>query len=131
MLDQRSREMLYFKTPVFLTDLAIHLATLGVLLSVMEESYLMGSVSYIGLRIYALLAIAFGCAIAVTGLRLHERRIKGSVVVWRAVKQTIMTYMMFVILLALMYKTTPRYLVVAQACVTMVEIGRASCRERV
>lgn len=123
MLDQRSREMLYFKTPVFLTDLAIHLATLGVLLSVMEESYLMGSVSYIGLRIYALLAIAFGCAIAVTGLRLHERRIKGSVVVWRAVKQTIMTYMMFVILLALMYKTTPRYLVVAQACVTMVVIA--------
>ena len=36
MLDQRSREILYFKLPVFVTDLAIHLATLGVLLGVMR-----------------------------------------------------------------------------------------------
>lgn len=108
MLDQRSREILYFKLPVFVTDLAIHLATLGVLLGVMKSEYLAGPMSYIGMRIYVLLAIAFSCAISVTGIRLHERRIKGSVVVWRAMKQTVITYMVFVVLLAVVYKTTPR-----------------------
>ena len=32
MLDQKSREILYFKVPVFVMDLAIHLVTLAVLL---------------------------------------------------------------------------------------------------
>lgn len=91
MLDQNSKEFLYFKVPVFITDLAIHLGTLTVLMRTMEESYLMGEVSYIGFRIYALLAIAFSYAISVEGLRLHERKIKPSVVVWRAIKQTVLT----------------------------------------
>ena len=119
MLDQRSREILYFKVPVFVTDLAIHLATLGVLLGVLRSEYLAGPVSYIGMRIYVLLAIAFSCAISVTGIRLHERRIKGSVVVWRAMKQTVITYMVFVVLLAVVYKTTPRQLIFFQVWMTM------------
>ena len=119
MLDQKSREILYFKVPVFVTDLAIHLATLGVLLGVMRSEYLAGPVSYIGMRIYVLLAIAFSCAISVTGIRLHERRIKGSVVVWRAMKQTVITYMVFVVLLAVVYKTTPRQLIFFQVWMTM------------
>ena len=123
MLDQDSKEFLYFKVPVFITDLAIHLGTLTVLMRTMEESYLMGEVSYIGFRIYALLAIAFSYAISVEGLRLHERKIKPSVVVWRAIKQTVLTYIGFVVLLALVYKTTPRYLIVAQVGVTLVVVA--------
>ena len=45
MLDQNSKEFLYFKVPVFVTDLAIHLCTLAVLMRTLEESYLMGEVS--------------------------------------------------------------------------------------
>ena len=123
MLDQNSKEFLYFKVPVFVTDLVIHLCTLAVLMRTLEESYLMGEVSYIGLRIYALLAIAFSYAISVEGLRLHERKIKTSVVVWRAIKQTTLTYIAFVLLLALVYKTTPRYLIFAQVGVTLIVIA--------
>ena len=119
MLEQKSREILYFKVPVFVMDLAIHLVTLAVLLAVVKSDYLEGTVSYIGLRIYALLAIAFSCAISVIGLRLHERRIKGSVVVWRAIKQTVTTYLVFVVLLALVYKTTPRMLIFFQVWITL------------
>ena len=123
MLDQNSKEFLYFKVPVFVTDLVIHLCTLAVLMRTLEESYLMGEVSYIGMRIYAILVIAFSYAISVEGLRLHERKIKTSVVVWRAIKQTTLTYIAFVLLLALVYKTTPRYLIFAQAGVTSVVIA--------
>ena len=119
MLDQKSREILYFKVPVFVMDLAIHLVTLAVLLAMVKSDYLEGTLSYIGLRIYALLAIAFSCAISVIGLRLHERRIKGSVVVWRAIKQTVITYLVFVVLLALVYKTTPRMLIFFQVWITL------------
>ena len=113
MLDQNSKEFLYFKVPVFVTDLAIHLCTLAVLMRTLEESYLMGEVSYIGLRISAILAAAFSYDIYVEGVRLHERKIKTSVVFWRAIKQTTLTYITFVLLLALVYKTTPRYLIFA------------------
>ena len=123
MLDQNSKEFLYFKVPVFVTDLAIHLCTLAVLMRTLEESYLMGEVSYIGLRIYAILAVAFSYAISVEGLRLHERKIKTSVVFWRAIKQTTLTYITFVLLLALVYKTTPRYLIFAQVGVTLIVIA--------
>ena len=122
MLEQKSREILYFKVPVFVMDLAIHLVTLAVLLAVVKSDYLEGTVSYIGLRIYALLAIAFSCAISVIGLRLHERRIKGSVVVWRSIKQTVTTYLVFVVLLALVYKTTPRMLIFFQVWITLLLI---------
>ena len=133
MLDQNSKEFLYFKTPVFVLDLAIHLGTLAILLRSLEEAYLMGEVTYIGNRIYALLTIAFSYAISVQGLRLHERKIKPSVVVWRAVKQTVITYIAFVVLLAVVYKTTPRYLIFAQAGVTIVVItlGHLLCNKMV
>lgn len=122
MLDQRSREYIYYKIPIFVTDLVIHLSVLGALLGVMEDAYLAGPVSYIGLRIYALLAVSFACAISITPIRLHERRIKLSVVIWRAMRQTLTTYVLFVVLLALVYKTTPRYLVLAQATITMMAV---------
>ena len=133
MLDQNSKEFLYFKTPVFVLDLAIHLGTLAILLRSLEESYLMGEVTYIGNRIYALLTIAFSYAISVQGLRLHERKIKPAVVVWRAIKQTVITYIAFFVLLAVVYKTTPRYLIFAQAGVTIVVItlGHLLCNKMV
>lgn len=133
MLDQNSKEFLYFKTPVFVLDLAIHLGTLAILLRSLEEAYLMGEVTYIGNRIYALLTIAFSYAISVQGLRLHERKIKPSVVVWRAIKQTVITYIAFFVLLAVVYKTTPRYLIFAQAGVTIVVItlGHLLCNKMV
>lgn len=133
MLDQRSREYLYFRIPIFIADLVIHLSVLSVLLCVVEDAYLAGPVSYIGLRIYALLAVSFTCAISITPIRLHERRIKLSVVIWRAMRQTLTTYLMFVVLLALVYKTTPRYLVLVQMAVALVAIGlwHYSCNKAV
>ena len=119
MLDQRSKEYLYYKLPVFISDMGIHLITLGVLLKVLKAVYLAGPVSHIGLNIYALLIIAFYCAISVNGIRLHERQIKPAVVIWRAMKQTVITYFVFVILLALVYKATPRHLIFFQFGLTL------------
>ena len=123
MLDLNSRELLYFKLPVFISDMAIHLATLAILLDTMNPSYILGPVTYIGLKVYLMLALSFCYAISVYGLRLHERKIKPSVVVWRAVEQTFMTYIVFVVLLALVFKTTPRSLIFAQMGITMVVIA--------
>ena len=47
MLDQRSKEYLYYKLPVFISDMGIHLITLGVLLKVLKAVYLAGPVSHI------------------------------------------------------------------------------------
>lgn len=123
MLDQNSKEIIYFKVPVFVSDMAIHLITLAMLMAVLNPSYILGPVTYIGLKVYVLLALAFSCSIAIYGLRLHERKIKPSVVIWRAMEQTFMTYVVFTVLLALVYKTTPRLLLFAQMGITLVVVS--------
>lgn len=121
MTDQKSREIAYFKIPVFIMDLGLHLVVLLWMMNIMQERYLTGlCVDGQPLSsVFALLGISFAVSIGVIGLRLHERRIKIRMVLLRAMKQTLLTYAVFTVLLALVMKVSPRMLIVCQVGVTV------------
>lgn len=108
MIDQGSREILYYKVPVFISDLTLHFGVLWMLVKSLDEAYFDGMT--VGVELYVWLAIAYAIAVSTVGIRLNERGIKQSVVVWRATKQTLLTCLIYMILLALAYKATPRFL---------------------
>lgn len=105
MVNQNSREFFYYKVPIFLADLVLHLSVLAALLKTLPKEKLEGFGMDAGL--FSLLTISFSISIAVIGLRLHERRIRPAIVIWRAVRQTLLTYLLFSALLALIYKSVP------------------------
>lgn len=107
MIEQKSRELVYFKLPVFLTDLAIHLLTLRYVYDGRSKG------------IFLYLAFAFTISIIFMNLRLHERKIKVSVVVWRAFLQTFLTYVFFTVFLSIVFKVTPRRMVAEEMLITM------------
>ncbi len=121
MKEQSSREFLYYKVPVFLVDLTIHLGVLGWLLGSLPAGELAGLDLSNGLDkgIFAMLFMALTISIFVIGLRLHERKIKILTVLWRAVKQTMLTYLLFTIMLALIDKVVPRRLLFECFCITL------------
>lgn len=112
MKEQSSREILYYKVPVFLIDLTIHLSILYGLLKWLPADALAGIDLTNGLDkgIFAMLAVAFSISIFSIGLKLHERKIKIRKVLWRAVMQTAITYLIFTLMLALIDKSAPRQL---------------------
>lgn len=120
-IEQKSREILYFKIPVFITDLAIHLFVLYMLLTNLSKDILAGIDLSNGLDkgIFSMLAVSFSVSIIIFGLRLHERKINISLVIWRAVEQTVVTYIIFTVLLALIDKIVPRQLLFYQLFITM------------
>ena len=120
MTSQNSREFFYFRVPVFLVDLAIHLATLYFLFSAAPVERLAGLEN--GPAVYALLFVSFCIGVEFTPLKLHERRIKLRNVLWRAVKQTAVTYLAFTVLLSLVFKAAPRYLLFQELGITFVLI---------
>lgn len=110
MLNQKDRETLFFKLPIFIMDVSIHFAVLCLLLHVLPTEKLGGLSNHsITLGVYSLLFVAFSTSVIIFGLRLHERRIKASVIIWRALGQTLVTSAVFILLLALVYRITPRY----------------------
>ena len=121
MTNQKSREIVYFKAPIFLVDLSIHVLTLFFLVKTMPAGYFNGLVQngHLSTSVYSLLAISFCIAISVFNLRLHERQIKLRIVVWRAMKQTISTYIMFTVLMALVMKSSPRMVILSQVGITL------------
>lgn len=121
MKEQSSKEFYYFKVPVFLLDLTIHLGVLYWMLNTLPAHALAGLDLTIGLDkgIFAMLTVAFTLAIYTVGLRLHERKIKIRNVLWRAVKQTALTYLLFTIMLALIDKVAPRRLLLDCVCVSL------------
>lgn len=110
MVNQDSREFFYFKVPVFLADLVLHIGILAFFLKFLPSEKTYGFKMDVGLL--SLLAISFSTSIAVIGLRLHERRIRPNIVVWRAARQTLLTYMLFAVLVAMVYKTIPDPLII-------------------
>lgn len=121
MKEQTSKEFLYFKVPVFALDLTIHLCVLYWMLNTLPAQALVGIDLTNGLDkgIFAMLTVAFTLAIYTVGLRLHERKIKIRNVLWRAVKQTAITYLLFTIMLALIDKAAPRQLLLRCVCVSL------------
>lgn len=116
MQTQQAREVVYYKLPVFVVDGCIHLLVLLCLMKALPSSDLSGFLESLSgevkfdLGLFALLALSYACSIAVYGLKLHERRIRLWYVLWRAVKQSGLTYLLFTVALALVYKQAPRHL---------------------
>lgn len=113
MVNQSSREIFYFKIPIFVSDLLIHLGVLLTLIHIMtpsdvnqvaEERVILGTM--------ALLACSFTAAIGIAKIRLHERKINPARVIWRATYQTILTTLVFTIMMAMVYKIMPRHLII-------------------
>lgn len=126
MTNQQAREVFYFKIPVFIIDLFIHLITLYVLLWLMPNEELgipeRSMIETHELGIYAMLTFSFGISISLFSLRLHERKIKPVVVVLRAVLQTATTYLLFTVLLVMTYKIVPRQLISRELLATSIAI---------
>lgn len=106
MVNQKSREFFYFTIPVFIADLLIHICVLASLIHLLPSERALGIDGDMGP--YALLTVSFALAIGVVEIRLHNRRIRPMVVVWRAIRQTILTYLLFSLLIVMVYKTAPR-----------------------
>lgn len=120
MTNQKSREIIYFKLPVFVVDLGIHLLTLYCLLRWMPFADVSHLFVENGPRtLYGLLTVAFAISVGMIGLKLHERRIRISLVVWRALKQTVVTYILFTALTAMGFKNTPRLLLAYEALIAL------------
>lgn len=120
MVNQTSREVVYFKLPVAVADLIIHISTLLFLLN--SSAYvLMEGAGAIGndFGVYFLLMLSYWASIGIFGLRLHERKINLYFVLWRAVLQTALTCIFFSFLVAILYKVVPRHLFLSQFLVTL------------
>lgn len=120
MTNQNSREILYFKLPVFVVDLGIHLLTLGCLLRLLPFA----DISHLFVEdgpktLYGLLAVSFVVSISIFDLKIHERRIRISLVVWRALMQTVVTYILFTALIAIGFKNTPRLLLAYEVVIVV------------
>lgn len=113
MTYQTSREVLYFKVPVFAIDLGLHLGALAAWLHFLPDATLNGlRLDEMEWGLYAMLTMSFSLSISITGIRLHERKIQITTVVWRSLVQTGLTYTFFTILVAMLYKAVPRHLLV-------------------
>lgn len=134
MHSQNTKEIFYYKIPVFVVDLLIHTSILLLLLYFMPQEQLaplyqtgiLDSESFIGpnsMGMFALLFISFCFSISLTPIRLHERRIRKSYVFYRAIKQSFVTLLLFVLLMAVVYKITPRHFLFQQSILTFVIIS--------
>lgn len=114
MVEQSSREFVYFKIPVFIVDLLIHLSIFFIFAHSLPVSMTTGVHYATGVDkgVMALLVLSYTFSVFIIGLRLHERRIKLRLVLWRAVKQTLCTYLMLTVLLAMVEKIMPRQLII-------------------
>lgn len=119
MKSQTTREYFYFKVPVFVVDLFIHLSILGLLFNYLSPAALVG-LPVDQTPLYALLIFSFILGIYVTPLRLHERTIRIRYVLWRAVRQSAVTYLVFSLLIIFAFKATPRFLLFLEAGIAMV-----------
>lgn len=124
MTYQSSREILYYKVPVFVVDLLLHVSALTWWLYYLPSADLNGlGVDEMRWGLYLLIAVSFSSSIGIYGLRLHERKIKPALVLWRAVIQTLTTYLIFMFFVAVLYKAVPRQLIAASLALTLPAIS--------
>lgn len=111
MTYQSSREVLYYKVPVFLADLILHLLALAWWLYYLPDATLHGlRLEEMEWGMYALVTFSFCLSMSIYGVKLHERKISIANVIWRSVLQTTTTYIVLTILVAVLYKAVPRHL---------------------
>ncbi|MBQ0126573.1 MAG: exopolysaccharide biosynthesis polyprenyl glycosylphosphotransferase [Bacteroidales bacterium] len=109
MVNQSSREFFYFKVPVFIIDIALLLSVFLLLVRLLPPECHLGLDGAL-LGVCSLLVVSFAVVVGVVEIRLHERRIRPSVVFSRAVRMAVLTYFLFTVLVMMVYKTSPRML---------------------
>lgn len=119
MINQKGKEMLYYKIPMFVVDLGIHVVNMHFVIvanlwEIISMPWVRTTYKYYHYGIYVLLSIAFTACILSYGFRLQERHIKPLVVLWRAFLQTLITYTLFTALFALVFKVIPRSIIFQQ-----------------
>lgn len=120
MTYQSSREILYYKVPVFIIDLLLHLLALAWWLYYLPDATLKGlRLEEMEWAMYALMTISFSLSISIHGIKLHERNIRISSVIGRSLLQTASTYVCLTILIAVLYKAVPRHLIVDGLALTL------------
>lgn len=120
MTTQEGREIFYFKIPVFLIDLFVHLSTFWLVLRLLPHSSIADIINVDAEEgIYFLIALSFSATVGIFGLRLHERKIRLRVIFWRALLQTILTYTIMVVMVVFIYKVVPRQVVTAQTIIAL------------
>ena len=121
---QESKEFLYFKVPVFIIDLIIHLLSMYWLLDWAPDSMVLDiEQADAELGIYCLVAVSFSISISIFSLRLQERKIDPMRVIARAAAQTIITNIVLIVLMAMVYKAVPRHIFSYQLLLTMPSIA--------
>lgn len=114
MVNQASREVFYFKIPVFIIDSCIHLMVFFHLYHVLPDEALADFIGINPLVLSMLLSFSFFCSIRFFGIRIHEREIRPALVIWRSFLQTGFTYILLLIFITLVYKIVPRRMIFAQ-----------------
>ena len=121
---QESKEFFYYKIPVFIIDLIIHLYSMYWLLDRAPSSMVLDiEQADAELGIYCLVAVSFSISVSLFSIRLQERNIEPMRVIARAAAQTILTNIVLIVLMAMVYKAVPRHIFSYQLLFTMPAIA--------
>ena len=120
MVNQKSREFFYFKIPVFLTDLVIVCLTQFILFRTLKNTVNESSL-YAGF--YAILAMSLFIAVSVVPIKLHQRRIRPIVVMWRAARMTILAYVIYAALALVVFTNVPKNVILYGAVISTLVIS--------
>ncbi len=111
MTYQSSREVFYFKLPVFVVDLLICCSVLFVYFRVLPIEHLTGLIGRkyeIGLYVFLTLALCISSSNL--KIKLHERKTHPFTIFWRGMMLGLLTYFLMVLLVSISYKVVPRML---------------------
>ena len=128
MINQSSREIFYYRIPILIVDLIIHVAILSFLINILPTNTVKEVSEYnVRVGVTLMLAVSFLISQQFFPIRLYERHSLVSFIPWRAVGQTVTTYFFFTVFLALVYKVMPRHLIVDGLIISLVIISVWHC----
>ncbi len=119
MEQNKAKILYYYKVPIFLIDLLVHCSVFLLLATVIQSKddfVLKDNVE--GATI--LLAVSFALTIAIWQIKMTDRGISVTRVIMRALVQTLTTIAIFLILLVLVYKMTPRTILIEMLGIDLV-----------
>lgn len=119
MLSQDTREFFYFKVPVFITDFAAHICVVVGLMYLLPDAQTLDLRNLDLTSVLVTLLVSYIAALSIVPIHLHYRKMKMYNVIGRAVKQNFLTYIFFTLLLAALFKITPRYVIVFSFILTL------------
>lgn len=128
MINQSSREVFYFRIPIVIADLIIHVTILFALMKMLPTNTVNEVLAYsVRVGTILMLALSFFVSLQICPIRLYERNFRVPLILRRAVCQTVTTYFLFTVFLALVYKVMPRHLIFDGFIISLVVISVWHC----